>query len=60
MPLLKSQDDWGKCKSSASTELLDTMASLRSTLSEAIENVKTGVRLEPPDAAIMAKVQGIT
>ena len=56
-PLLKAQEDWGRCSPEASEGLLDTMRHLQVTLGEAIENVTNGVRLDPPDKAIMDKVE---
>jgi len=56
-PLLKAQDDWGQCKPDASGEVLESLHNLGVTLGEAIENVNNGVRLDPPDKAIMDKVE---
>ena len=49
-PLLKAQEDWGKCKPDVSEELFESIGSLHKMLGEAVVNVKTGVRLEPPDS----------
>jgi len=56
-PLLKAQEDWGKCKPPATKELLDSMTSLRAMMGEAIDNFKDSIRLDPPDKDIMDKVE---
>lgn len=56
-PLLKAQEDWGKCNSGVSEELLENMVNLGKMLGEAIENVKSGIRLTAPDVSIMKKVE---
>ena len=43
LPLLKQQDDWGKCNGDADARaLLDSAQTLRKTLDEAIVNVNAG------------------
>jgi hypothetical protein len=56
-PLLTTQEDWGSCQSGVATELLESLGFLNKTLGEAIDNVKDGVRLEAPDAAMFAGIE---
>lgn len=50
LPLLKKQQEWGKCKGDADAKaLFESATSLRKTLDEAIINVNVGVRLELPE-----------